>query len=233
MTAWTSSLLDHRDISSTYSSPLVARTNVDSILPQQIGPVFMMIGNSAWDYIFIRSCIFFLHSIAPLSILYCAVVLAIQPATYRIPLFLEAWLIAETLFYIVVYLPRNYALQHAATHPSPASRERRRELFELCHENVSDPERYLSMWFKGAATYDIRRENMKEFFCWAFLNKAEYGPEDDEELEEYVDKLEGLLGRKIEPGRGTAAPLRLTLDKVDMLHRSLIWYLVGWSKTFQ
>ena len=192
-----------------------------------------MIGNSAWDYIFIRSCIFFLHSIAPLSILYCAVVLAIRPATYRIPLFLEAWLIAETLFYILVYLPRNYALQHAATHPSPASREQRRELFELCHESVSDPERYLSMWFKGAATYEIRRDNVKEFFCWAFLNKAEYGPEDDEELEEYVDKLEGLLGRKIEQGRGTAAPLRLTLDKVDMLHRSLIWYLVGWSKTFQ
>lgn len=186
-----------------------------------------MIGTSAWDYIFIRSCIFFLHSIAPLSILYCALVLFIRPATYRIPVFLEFWLVAETVFYFLVYLPRTFFLQHAATHPSPPSRGKRGETFELCHESVSDPERYLSMWFKGAAMSEIRRDNVKEFFCWAFLNKAEYGPQDNEELEGYVDKLEGILGRKIAPGRGTVAPLRLTLDKVDMLHRSLTWYTVG------
>lgn len=186
-----------------------------------------MIGTSAWDYIFIRSCIFFLHSIAPLSILYCAIVLFIRPATYRIPVFLEFWLVAEAVFYFLVYLPRTFSLQHAATHPPPPSRGKRGEIFELCHESVSDPERYLSMWFKGAAISEIRRDNVKEFFCWAFLNKAEYGPQDNEELEGYVGKLEGILGREISPGRGTVAPLRLTLDKVDMLHRSLTWYTVG------
>ncbi|KAK2470050.1 hypothetical protein H9L39_18198 [Fusarium oxysporum f. sp. albedinis] len=34
-----------------------------------------------------------------------------------------------------------------------------------------------------------------------------------------------MPGRKLEPGRGNAKCLRLTLDKVEMLHRSLTWYL--------
>ena len=54
-----------------------------------------------------------------------------------------------------------------------------------------------------------------------------YGLLDDEELEEYVDRFETLLGRKLALGRGSAVPLRLTLDKVNMLHRSLLWYLVS------
>lgn len=141
-------------------------------------------------------------------------------------MFLEFWLIAETIFYLTVYLPLSFFLQNAATHPAPPPREQRRELFDLCHDSVSDPERYLSMWFKGAAARDIRRDNVKDFFCWAFLNNAKYGAQDNAELDEYVDKLESVLHRRIEPGRGTAAPLRLTLDKVDMLHRSLTWYMV-------
>ena len=67
---------------------------------------------------------------------------------------------------------------------------------------------------------------MKEFFCWAFLDKHAYGLLEDEELEEYADKMEKLLGRKLPPGRGKAVPLRLTMDKVKMLHRSILWYLV-------
>lgn len=54
-----------------------------------------------------------------------------------------------------------------------------------------------------------------------------YGLLDDEELEEYVDRFETLLGRKLDLGRGDAVPLRLTIDKVNMLHRPLLWYLVS------
>jgi len=50
---------------------------------------------------------------------------------------------------------------------------------------------------------------------------------DDEELEEYVVATEKLLGRPIQQGRGDATCLRLTLDRVEMLHRSLIWYFVS------
>lgn len=67
----------------------------------------------------------------------------------------------------------------------------------------------------------------KEFFRWAFLNKAEISPEDEEELEDYADQTEALLGRKLEPGRGNATSLRVTIDAVKTLYRSLFWYLVS------
>lgn len=68
---------------------------------------------------------------------------------------------------------------------------------------------------------------MKDFFLWAFFNRDGPPGDDDEELEEYVFAMEKLLGQPIEAGRGNAKCLRLTLDKVNMLHRSLIWYLVS------
>lgn len=68
-----------------------------------------------------------------------------------------------------------------------------------------------------------------EFFCWAFLNKTEYGPEDEEELEEFVNQTEALLGRKLEPGRGTAISLKISVDTVKTLYRSLFWYLVSFT----
>ena len=184
-----------------------------------------MIGDSTPEYVFIRLCIYFLHYIAPSSILYCTVLVLLKPNAYRMHWLLEFCTLAETLFYIIVYLPRRYALQSAAVHPATSSRETRRKLFQLCHENVQDPQQYLSKWFKHAPMSQIKRENVKEFFCWAFLNRELHGTEDDEELEEYVDRMEGLLGRSLEPGRGSATSLRLTVDSVDMLHRSLTWYL--------
>lgn len=66
-----------------------------------------------------------------------------------------------------------------------------------------------------------------ELFCWAFLNKKHHGSEDDDELEEYVDKTELRLGRKLEPGRGKAVSLRVTIDRFQSLHRSLLWYFVS------
>ncbi|KAK0508211.1 hypothetical protein JMJ35_009295 [Cladonia borealis] len=184
-----------------------------------------MIGNSPIEYVFIRLCIYFLHYIAPSSILYCTVFLLLKPDAYRIHWLLEFGSLAETLFYIIVYLPRRYSLQRAAVHPTPLSRDTRRDLFRLCQETVPDPQQYLSKWFKHAPMSQIKRENIKEFFCWAFLYREQHGAEDEEELEEYVDSMEGLLGRSLEPGRGSATSLRLTVDSVDMLHRSLTWYL--------
>jgi hypothetical protein len=45
--------------------------------------------------------------------------------------------------------------------------------------------------------------------------------------------MEKLLGRKLEAGMGNAKCLRLTLDKVDMLHQSLMQYLVSFYKKMQ
>ena len=186
-----------------------------------------MIGTSLKSYVFIRACIFFLHYIAPLSILCCVLTLLVRHSAYRIPRILKAIAVAETLFYLLVYLPRRYILQHAAIHPTTLPRDERRKLFLSCHDNVPDADQYLRKWFREASPADIKRENVKEFFCWAFLNKATWGLEDEDELDEYVDKIESLLGRKLGSGRGSAVPLRLTLDEVRMMHRSLIWYMVG------
>jgi hypothetical protein len=73
----------------------------------------------------------------------------------------------------------------------------------------------------NAPLSEIKRDNVKDFFLWAFFNTGEHDPVDGEELDEYVGE------RKIEPGRGSARCMRLTVDKVDMLHRSLTWYMVS------
>ncbi|KAH6874275.1 hypothetical protein B0T10DRAFT_587751 [Thelonectria olida] len=183
-----------------------------------------MVKTSVWDYIFIRTCIFLLHLVAPLSIFY-SLASSLVHLPFYIPRMLELWLALEAVFYLAVYLPRKAYLQKAATHPTTACRDDRRKLFWRCHSNIPDPERYLTKWFRDAPAAEIKRENVKDFFRWAFLNTGEPDPVYDEELEEYVGEMEKLLGRNLEPGRGNAKCLRLTLDKVEMLHRSLIWYM--------
>ena len=186
-----------------------------------------MISNSIGAYLFIRSCIFFLHLIAPFSIAYCTAILVFNPSAYRLPWPVEIWLVAEVVFYTSVYLPRKYFLQHEAIHPPNMPRHQRNELYRRCFGSIRDPEVYLSKWFKGSSSWEIKRENVKEWFGWAFLNTATIEPKDEEELDGYADQLEVLLGRKLEPGKGNATSLRLTLDKVKMLHRSLWWYFVS------
>lgn len=192
-----------------------------------------MIGTSRLEFFFIRFCIIGLHYLAPLCLIYCAFVIGhygFKTAfTSPVPLLIEVIAVAESLFFLFVYIPYRHYLQREAVHPPPPTREERRELFQLCDDNISDPELYLQKWFLGADPRDIKRENVKEFFLWAFFNRGGPPGDDDEELEEYVVATENLLGRPIEPGRGNAVCLRLTLDKVEMLHRSLTWYWVSTS----
>ena len=194
-----------------------------------------MIGHSTREYLFIQACIHFLHYIAPLSAFYCIFLLVLRSPAYRIPLVLEIWAIAEAAFLLLLYIPRNILLQQAASHPELLPKEKRKELFQLCLDTVDDPEHYLRLWFKKSPLSDIKRQNVKgtpsilcpvmqltsvELFCWAFLNKARWSLVDDEELEDYANRTEVLLGRKLEPGRGKAVPLRVTIDEVKTKYRS-------------
>ena len=186
-----------------------------------------MIGTSIPEYVFIRASIFCLRYLVPCGA-FCYVIASIsQPSKHPILLVLEIWAVLETLFFVVVFLPRRYVLQRPAIHPADAPRQKRRKLFDKCHETIEEPEMYLSKWFKNGPLSEIKRDNLKDFYCWAFLNKSAYGLLDDEELEEYVSKFEKVLGRTLEPGRGVADPLRLTVDEVKWAHRPLVWYLVG------
>lgn len=184
---------------------------------------------SLWDYVFIRTCIFLLHLVAPLSVVF-SLVSSLFLLPFPIPRALKVWLALEAAFYLAVYLPHKEYLQRAAKHPVPPCRQDRRELFLRCHETIPDPDLYLRKWFRDAPADDIKRENVKDFFRWAFLNTGDADPAFDEELEDYASRMERLLGRRLEPGRGNAKCLRLTLDKVEMLHRSLTWYMVSTTR---
>jgi hypothetical protein len=189
-----------------------------------------MIGTSTFDLYLIRTCIFFLYYIGPLCVLYCVAIIAVygfKAALAPVPLLIESIATAEILFYLLVYLPYRTHLQREALHPPALSRPERKSLFLQCNENIPDGEAYLKKWFLGAPAAEIKRENLKDFFLWAFFNRGGPPGDDDEELEEYIALTEELLGRDVEPGRGNVECLRLTLDRVSMMHRPLVWYLVS------
>lgn len=188
-----------------------------------------MIGTSRAEYLFIRLCIFGLHYLAPFCIfysVYAVVVHGSKSALFRLPFVVEVYAAAETLFFLLIYLPYHYYLQRDAVHPPAPSKREREVLFNLCTDNVTEPEMYFRKWFEGANISDIKKENVKEWFAWAFFNRGGPPGDDDVELEEYVSASGKLLERPFEAGRGKAKALRLTLDRVHMLHRSLIWYSV-------
>lgn len=76
---------------------------------------------------------------------------------------------------------------------------------------------------------------MVEWVLWALFS---CGPEDaqeswNDEVDTYVKKVEELTGMKLEDGRTElTTSLRLTLDRVKMSHRPLIWYTVSEYLTF-
>ena len=185
-----------------------------------------MIDHSPARYIFIRICIFLLHYFAPLLIVGLILTLIIDHDAHRLTLILEILSIAEAIFYVLVYIPKYRLFQRPAKHLPIQPKEERQKLFQKCCDNINDPEAYLSKWFLNAPLSSIRRDNVKEFFCWALFNKAAWGPDDEEELDGYVDRVEELVGSKIQPGRGRAKPLKLTLDPLPILHRPLLWYTV-------
>ncbi|KAF2194162.1 hypothetical protein K469DRAFT_651358 [Zopfia rhizophila CBS 207.26] len=184
-----------------------------------------MIGISTPEYVFIRASIISIRAIAPLSILYCGFCIIHPPHSIFSKVVL-AWAAIESAFYFLLYLPRKRFLQRPARHPELLSYEDRQELFQRACKTIPNPEYYLSKWFLGAPLEEIKRENVKDFFRWAFLNTGDFDISDNEELEGYTDGVERLLGRKIEPGRGKAKCLRLTVDEVGMMHRPFVWYMI-------
>ena len=184
------------------------------------------------DCVQVRFYILFLHSIAPISILYCILRVSCPSIlqafrTQYLFLTIECWLVAEAISYFLFYLPLKYYLHRSATHPDPLPREEREKLARRCWSTVTDPEKYLSQWFRGARKEDIKRENVKEFIHWAFFNAEHVIESDEEEVEKYLKETERLLGRELPPGRGSAKSIRLTLDSVGCSYRSLFWYFVS------
>jgi len=181
-----------------------------------------MIGNSTAEYVWVVFWATILNSVGPISVLYCIL------ATYfsrlpRLPLY---WAIVETVFYIITLVYRYHHIQRPAVHPLLTSKAERSVLFDRCLATTHDVEHYISKWFLNAPLSAIKRENVKEWFRWAFMNTDEFDASYDEEVNSYVKRLEKKIGTEFEQGRSDVKCLRLTLDKVNALHRSLTWYMV-------
>ena len=185
-----------------------------------------MIGQSPIAYVFIRSFILFLQSVAPLSIIYWSLRLTVLPDSRRISVSLEFLTAAEASFYFLVFLPKTYLLQKPTAHPPVPSRPKRRELFRKCLDTVPDIRKFVKLG-SNEPLHRIKRDNVKEWLCWAFLNKGAWNTTEDEELDEYLREIESLLGEELPSGRGQVQSLRITLDKFKTLHRPIIWYIVS------
>ncbi|KAJ2999360.1 hypothetical protein NUW58_g26 [Xylaria curta] len=116
----------------------------------------------------------------------------------------------------------------ATEHPPLLPHAERRALFIRCLNNVPDVASYLRTWFLGSEKSDIRIDNVREFLSWAFFNRhpGNETAAELEELDEYVAEIERRLGHKLEPGRGGAKSLRLTLDDIEIRYRSVLWYFI-------
>ena len=187
-----------------------------------------MIDHSLPRYIFIRACIFSLRAIPAVSCLYSAA-LIFKPSLFsQVPFPVSLYLVAEAAFAALVYLPLKQRLSNSpAKYPDPLLRQDREELFDKCNESTPDPEHWLRKWCLDAPLQDIKRENLKEWLAWGFFSSDRVHPADEVELDEYVVKSEKMLERRLAEGRGKGKSLRLTVDKVDMLQRPLLWYCVG------
>ncbi|RVX70315.1 hypothetical protein B0A52_05648 [Exophiala mesophila] len=183
-----------------------------------------MIGTSRLEYLWVVTWVVILHSIGPLSAIYC-LTSNFLPERLRVWKYLEYWVLVETLFFFLTYGYRKYQLQHPALHPEPLEKEERLRLFRRCIIGSPDLATFFSRWFLGTPIIAIKRENIKEWLCWAFLNTATAKHTHDDELDTYVEELEARRGMSFEPGRADVKSIRLTLDKVNALHRSLTWYL--------
>lgn len=186
-----------------------------------------MINNTPFWYAFIKACVWFLHYITPVSIIYTLIATlynGLQNIHHPILIGITSLAIAETLFYVAVFLPYRSYFQRDTIHPETLSRAQRKALFEKCNAHITNPSTYLSKWFLGADLADIKRDNVADFILWAFFNRHGPAGDDAEEVEEYIQLHERTFGHTFPPGRGNVGCLRLTLEKVDMLHRSLVWY---------
>ncbi len=186
-----------------------------------------MISDSRVAYVWIVFWSLTLHLIGPVCTLYCLFSIVLLPVFAAVPKSIKLWAAAESGFYIWTLLYQRYHLQRPALHPPRRPREARLKLFELCQDSTEDYQRYIEKWFLNKPLATIKKDNIKEFFRWAFFDSADFEPEHEDEVDEYVSKLESALGKKFEPGRADVKCIRLTLDEVGALHRSLAWYTVS------
>lgn len=190
----------------------------------------MLVGDSWYEYVAIRTAIAGLRLIAPLSITYCITVTIWKPnAFYTLPLApLSIWAALETGF-VGIHLILRQRLQHEAVHPAPPDQNQRRFLFDRCLATIDDPIAYLRGWFLGAPLSNIGRQDCLDFFAWSFMNKhpAKVTSSERSELAGFISELEERADIELPEGACGANSLRGTFDPVLVTHHPLLWYMVS------
>lgn len=124
--------------------------------------------------------------------------------------------IPEALFYIFS-LWHAQRIQAAAEHPPLRTKDERLRLFEKVRAEVDDFEDFLLGWFLRVGHEEIGVKAVREWIDWALWEgrAGELKEEGtDAEIDEYVQRIEKLLGRPFQDGPGMAKALRLTLDPI-------------------
>lgn len=91
---------------------------------------------------------------------------------------------------------------------------------------------YPTGWFLPRHTIP-KREDVVDWLVWALFcatttsDRSLVGEHHGEEIDGYIEEVEKLVGKRLEPGRdGGVRSMRITFDPVSMLHRPLVWYSV-------
>lgn len=190
----------------------------------------MLLGQSTAEYVLIRAFVYTFSYLGLGCLLYFYLALSIggvKTISHPVSIAIEVIGAIEILFYLFWFLPYRYYLHKQPPHfPPPLNRKERHELFQKSLATTSDLELLVRKWMRGASIEDLRRESLKEWMLWALFDREGLPGDDDEELESYIGSIEDMLGRGIKPGYGPAKPLRLNFDRINISHRSLMYYLV-------
>lgn len=124
-----------------------------------------MLPDSSGTRIFSRAFAWFFQAIAPLSIVYCCYCVLITfgiSKFSRLPWALELYPLAESCFYVLLYLPMSIGVHGPAMNLAVTDRAEQHDLFSKCISTITNPARYVSLWHRGAPIESIGRDNVKE-----------------------------------------------------------------------
>lgn len=136
----------------------------------------------------------------------------------------EAYGAIEILWYLLWFLPFKAYLQRPGTHMAAMTRPERKALIEKSLDLVPDARLFLRKWFSNAHLDEIYRDDVKDWLVWVLWGTGSFDGCDPDELNEYVDEVENRANLTLSKGRAGAKPIRLNLDPVQMIHRSLLFY---------
>jgi pimeloyl-ACP methyl ester carboxylesterase len=114
------------------------------------------------------------------------------------------------------------------------SRAEREALFHKCATTMTSQS--ITGWFLRSPGRQISRGNVVDWLLWALFSArtSEGLPEWEDELDYYTTVMGEYVGYPLRPGTNSEMQcLRLTMDRVHMVHRPFVWYMVSFLSSTQ